>query len=216
MRHASTTAKTFGALFLLCYSITNNKNSCHYYVQALSSSSSSGSDASVTRSRVMESLASPSGKLTISPEIVIPDPSEPTAILLQADAIKTMSGRVRNSKANTAWISGSLTAIQSFCSEQESARGSFPGPLPVIYCNAANTATAAGESSLLSPEALAEAGVSGIVVPLLGGKELESVDQISSASSDHNDWVTACQTALDCGIQPIPEVVLGDAMAAQM
>ena len=187
----TTTSALFGALFLLCIS----------HVQALSSEA-----ASLTRGRVLESLASPSGKLTISPEIVIPDPSEPTAILLQADAIKTLSERVRTSKGNSAWVSGSLSAIRTFCTEQENARGNFPGPLPVIYCNA-NTA---GES--LTPEELVEAGASGIVVPLFGGSELESVDQISA----DNDWVTACQTALDCGIQPIPEVVLGDAMAVSM
>ena len=189
-----------GAFFLLCCLTISSQN--NNYVQALS-----GDGASLSRGRVFESLSSPSGKLTISPEIVIPDPSESTAILLQTDAINRLSGRLRTAKANAAWISGSVNAVRTFCAEQESARGNFPGPLPVIYCSGSTSA-----ASSLEPAELAEAGASAVVVPLFDGSELESVDQISA----DNDWVGVCQTALDCGIQPIPEITLGDAMAAGM
>lgn len=172
-------------------------NNGPYSVQALS-----GEAATLTRSRLLEALSSPSGKLTISPEIVIPEPSDPTAILLQTDAINTLSERIRTAKANAAWISGGLSSVQTFCAEQENARGNFPGPIPVIYCNF-------NDPLLLEPQALADAGASGMVVPILEGKELESMDQISS----DNDWVSVCQKALDCGIQPIPEVTIGDSMA---
>jgi len=159
--------------------------------------------AALARSRCFEALASPSGKLTISPEIVMPESSDPTALLLQANAVSTLSERIRKSKANSAWISGGASGLSLFCTEQENSRGNFPGPLPVIYCSG---------NEALEPEVLAGAGVSGVVIPLFDGAELESVDQISS----DNDWVSKCATAVNCGVQPIPEVVLGDAMAKDM
>lgn len=160
----------------------------------------------LSRGRVFEALASPSGKLTISPEFVIPEPNDPTAILLQTNAVNTLSERIRNSKANAAWISGSISAVKTFCAEQANSRGNFPGPLPVIYCN-----NNAEESE--SAADLAEAGASGVVVPVCGGMELDSIDAISS---NNNDWVRECQTAIDYGIQPIPEVTLADALSATM
>lgn len=172
----------------------------HGVVQALSSEA-----ASLSRGRVFEALASPSGKLTIAPEIVIPDPSDPTAILLQTNAISTLSERIRTAKGNSAWISGSANAVRTFCQEQENARGNFPGPLPVIYCP-----TTSADS--VDPTELADAGASAVVVPLFGGKELESIDQISA----DNEWVGVCQKTLECGMQPIPEITIGDAMAAGM
>jgi len=37
-------------------------------------------------------------------------------------------------KANAVFLSGSTSSINQFLTEQESARGNFPGPVPVIYC----------------------------------------------------------------------------------
>lgn len=167
--------------------------------QALALSSEA---AALSRGRCFEALSSPSGKLTISPEIVIPETSDPTALLLQANAVSTLSERIRNSKANSAWVSGGASGLNIFCTEQERARGNFPGPVPVIYCS----------NEALTPEILAEAGVSGVVVPLFEGAEIESLDQISA----DNDWVSKCSSAVKCGVQPIPEVVLGDSMAKGM
>lgn len=158
--------------------------------------------ASFSRGRLFEALASPSGKLTISPEIVIPDPSDPTAILLQANAINTLSERIRNAKGNAAWIQGAESAVRTFCSEQANSLGNFPGPIPVVYCG----------YDAMEPQALADAGANGMVIPVLSGNELESLDQISAA----DEWVSKCASALDCGVQPIPEVTLGDALAAGM
>jgi len=190
-------SQKFSIALLCCLCLSAQRS------QALSLSNEA---ASLTRGRIFESLASPSGKLTVSPEIVIPDPSDPTAILLQTDAINTLSGRIRTAKGNSAWISGGISAIRTFCAEQKRASGNFPGPLPVIYCSSST-----GGSTLQSEE-LAEAGASGVVIPLFEGKELESVDQISS----DNDWVSAFEDAWKCGIQPIPEITIGDAVAEKM
>jgi hypothetical protein len=164
----------------------------------------------ITRASILQALSSPSGKLTIAPEIVIPDPSDPTAILLQSNAVATLSQRVRVSKANAAWIApgATLTSVATLAREQESARGSFPGPLPLIYSSSA---------TLLDPSDLAEAGVMGVTVPVCGGLEITSIKQITSMA--HGDeWTTKsyCQACLQCGIQPILEVTLAGSFAAIM
>lgn len=156
--------------------------------------------AQIARSRLVESLSSPSGKLTLNPEIVIPEPSDPTAILLQATGITSMSEKLRiQAKANTAWISGSITSLTTFCNEQEQSRGDFPGPIPVVYCD--------------SPEnvqEVADAGADGLLVPVFDGKEIKSLKELSQ----DDNWVKTCESALDCGMQPIPEVTVNSATAA--
>eukprot|EP00542_Grammatophora_oceanica_P016636 CAMPEP_0194030980 /NCGR_PEP_ID=MMETSP0009_2-20130614/4276_1 /TAXON_ID=210454 /ORGANISM="Grammatophora oceanica, Strain CCMP 410" /LENGTH=342 /DNA_ID=CAMNT_0038671027 /DNA_START=161 /DNA_END=1189 /DNA_ORIENTATION=- len=127
------------------------------------------------------------GKLTLSPEIVIPEPSDPTALLLQSTAVQSLSERIRTrAKANAAFVSGSLGAVQTFAREQETVRGNFPGPIPVVYC---------GEipSEPEDLEELCESGVAGIVV----------------RASDP-DFVEHCTNALGAGMQPIPEVMIAE------
>ena len=81
-----------------------------------------------------QSLSSPSGKLTLSPEIVLPEPTDPTAILLQSSEIIKLSESIRSAKSNAAFLSGTVGAVRNFCTEQEGSRGNFPGPVPVVYC----------------------------------------------------------------------------------
>jgi hypothetical protein len=160
----------------------------------------SAENAQLSRGRLSEALLSPSGKLTLSPEIVVPEPENPTAILLQSSAVQQLSEQMRTrAKANTAWISGSVTALKYFCYEQEQSRGNFPGPVPVIYCNLVDDLAE-----------VAEAGACGILVPVAAGKEVTSVDDLSADVA----WVDICKSALECGLQPIPEVTIGDATAA--
>jgi hypothetical protein len=174
-----------------------------------------------SRATILQALSSPSGKLTIAPEIVIPDPSDPTAILLQTNAVTTLSARVRASKANAAWIASgaTMTSVATLAREQESARGSFPGPLPLIY-SSSPTGTSSSSSLLMDPSDLHHAGVTGVTVPICGGAEITSLDEIiTSTSMAHgDDWTTQkyCQACLQCGIQPIPEVTLAGAFAASM
>ena len=157
----------------------------------------------MTRSVLTQALRSPAGKLTLSPEIVVPEPSDPTAILLQTSAIQSMSELIRTqAKANSAWISGSLAALATFCSEQEQARGNFPGPVPVVYC---------GKESGDDFAAIAETGASGVLVSVCGGAMISSVDDLSADTA----WVETCKNALESGIQPIPEIIIADTTAAE-
>ena len=160
----------------------------------------SAENSQLNRGRLSESLLSPSGKLTLSPEIVVPEPESSTAILLQSSAVQQLSEQMRKrAKANTAWISGSVTALKYFCNEQEQSRGNFPGPVPVIYCNLVDDLAE-----------VADAGACGILVPVAAGKEVTSVADLSTDMA----WVDTCKSALECGLQPIPEVTIGDATAA--
>jgi len=102
-------------------------------------------------------------------------------------------------KANAVFISGSVNAITAFCREQETARGNFPSPLPIVVCESSY----GGEDSVDFTD-LAEAGASGVIHCLLGGKEISSVDDIKADES----IVSAFQSARDSGIQLIPELVL--------
>ena len=158
-------------------------------------SSTNAEAANLAKGRLQESLSSPSRKITISPEIIIPEPSDPTALLLQSTDVTKLSDGMRNkAKANAAFITGSFNSVKTFCSEQESARGNFPGPLPVIYC---------GEKDMEYAE-LAEAGVAGILHSVLSGEEVSSAEEISK-----DDTLKASfESAIENGIQLIPEIVM--------
>lgn len=148
----------------------------------------------LAKSRLNEALSSPSGKLTLSPEIIIPDPTDPTAILLQASAVQALSETIRSSKANAAFLEGSTQAVRTFLSEQEQARGSFPGPVPVVYCGNEDEDYTDEELQQLS-----ESGCAGM-----------SVTMTLDAFEEHVD---ACKQALDCGLQPVPEVIISEEAA---
>lgn len=149
------------------------------------STSSSSETLHLAKSRLHESLKSLSGKLTLSPEIEIPEPKDPTAVLLLSTAITQLSTLIRTkAKANAAFLSGSLTAVQMFCNEQEQARGGFPGPIPVVYC---------GDQQDDWKE-LAESGVCGVLIPC-------NLDDLNAIKSK-------CELAIQVGLQPLPEVIL--------
>jgi len=155
--------------------------------------------AELSRSRLRESFSSMSGKLTLSPEIIIPEPSDPTALLLQSTQIKNLSEQLRTkAKANSLWMSGSLSSLQQITSEQEEARGSFPGPLPVIYCDYKDKQEDCSFSSIK------EAGAEGVLVTV-------NSQNIVSSPSDFvidGDVKSEFEGALGCGLQPIPEVLV--------
>lgn len=153
----------------------------------------------VSRARLEAAFASPSGKLTFAPEVVIPEPNDPTAILLMASNIQTLSEQIRTCKTNAAFVQSSLTALQTFAAEQEQARGSFPGPVSLIYCGDAEV------------EAIAEAGADGVLVKVCEGNLLESVDEIAS----EGPWRDRCKSIIDSGLQPVPEVTLGHEAASK-
>ncbi len=163
-------------------------------------SSTTSDAANRAKARLQESLSSPAKKMTISPEIIIPEPSDPTALLLQSTEVTKMSNTLRSkAKANAAFVSGSINSVKAFCAEQETARGNFPSPLPIIYCPSSYS----GETKPDMTE-LCEAGVSGILYTLLDGDAISSPDEIKN----DNDIVMSFQSAIESGVQLIPEVVL--------
>jgi hypothetical protein len=156
--------------------------------------------ANLAKSRLQESLSSLAKKTTLSPEIIIPEPSDPTALLLQATDVSKLSQGLRSkAKANAAFITGSLNAVKSFCNEQESARGGFPSPLPVIYCDPFKNG-----SMDLELEDLAKTGVSGILYPVLNGEELSQISELENDSHIESLF----QSAIENGMQLIPEIVI--------
>lgn len=168
-------------------------------VHGLSMSTSCNERSQLSRGRLKEALYSPSGKLTFSPEIIIPEPSDPTALLLQSSEVIKMSDRLRtNGKINAAFLSGSFSTVNQFITEQEEARGSFPGPVPVIY--SAFSGIDNDDSTTL--ESLAEFGCCGIVTSVCSGQPISSVDDLKDMNEE---WM---EKAIAAGVQPIPEVVL--------
>ena len=183
-----------------------------------SSLSSSSEAAQMTRARLSQALSSPSGKLTLSPEMLIPEPSNPTAILLQASAITQLSERVRSrAKANTAFLSAnSLSSLRIFCNEQEDARGNFPGPVPVIYCGQSSNDDEENDDDDdddLDLSELAATGVTGILVSINEGAEISSIDTDIVGGED-SQWLEMYKNALEYGLQPVPEITVKDSTAA--
>ena len=146
------------------------------------------------RSRLSQALSSPAGKLTLSPEVVIPDPSDMTAILLQTNAVQTMSAQVRAGKANAVFLEGSDLALKTFCLEQQTALGKFPGPLPIVYC-----------SMVEDMQQIAESGADGLLVRLTN--PVSSSDLANCVRQDAS-FLATIQAALDAGVCPIPEITI--------
>jgi hypothetical protein len=168
--------------------------------------------AQLTRSRLAEAFSSPSGKLTLSPEVIIEDPTSPTAILLQSSAVSTLSKTLRTkAKANGAFLScptaSSISSVRTFCNEQEEARGKFPGPIPVIYCE--QQPPLEDEDTIPDLTEIAQAGVSGILVSI-------PQQEIAIGKDLGNDvaWIQKCHHALQVGLQPIPEILVQDSVAS--
>ncbi len=140
------------------------------------------------------------GKLSHSPEIVLPQPTDPTALLLLSNSITLLSeGLRKKAKASTAWISSSnLENVATFVNEQEDARGNFPGPLSVIYCGPATS----GETAF-SADDIAKTGVSGVVLPIEG--VMNSADDDMSLDK----YSEIFQTYISSNLEVIPEVTLG-------
>mmetsp|Transcript_11832 Transcript_11832/g.28291 ORF Transcript_11832/g.28291 Transcript_11832/m.28291 type:complete len:304 (-) Transcript_11832:272-1183(-) len=87
--------------------------------------------------------------------------------------IAILSMQLRKSKVSSIWCSN-LQAVKEFSAEQESAKGSFPGPLPIIYSGSAEDCSAALEN-----------GASAVVLsseddPSTAGENAEVVWKVSS------------------------------------
>lgn len=169
-------------------------------VDALSSSSSS---YSANYMKLHNALFSPSGKLTLSPELIIPEPRDSTGMLLQMNAINTLSSRIRCSQTNIAFVHGTSTSIQIFISEQQQAAGNFPGPVPVVYCPQTGFTTVNSNEIQLDDSVLkdiANSGAQGILIP---------VPVLCSQEGTYNEdvWTKTSKAAISVGLEPIPELI---------
>jgi hypothetical protein len=129
---------------------------------------------------------SPSGKLGFAPEIEIPEPQDPTAVLLQSNAIQTISRSMRQiAKANAVFLqSDDITDVATFCNEQSNSLGQFPGPVPVVYI----LPNKDDDADPISCSSIAQAGVDGILIHM-------------------DQWnAPICTEALSFGMEPIPEI----------
>lgn len=173
--------------------------------------SSPSEAAQLTRARLQQALSSPSGKLTLSPEIFVPEPNNPTAILLQGPAITQLSTNIRDkARANAVFLGAdSLGSYRTFCKEQDEARGNFPGPVPVIYSATLNDDATEYFEDIRE---ISEMGVSGVLVSVNEGSEISSLDEICGDAETL--WLKMCNAALECGLQPIPEIAVKYTAAA--
>jgi len=208
MRCYGSIGNSFTTLIITIIIINEKIRSCI----SLSQSSSSSSSNQMSRDRLSSVLSSLSGKLTLSPEIIIPEPTDPTALLLQNDKITKLSESIRTkAKANAAFVSAStITSLQSFILEQEESRGNFPGPVPVVYCYDSTSSTS------MSLKDISNAGVEGILLPLLSDNTIiiDSIDALQSYSDDIDQvFMPKYKEALECGLQCIPEITLDGAGA---
>ena len=173
------------------------------FVSALSSSNPA-SDLHLKFNKLHAALASPSGKLTYSPEILIPEPRDATSILLLTNSVQTLSERIRSGKANVAFLRGSITALQTFTNEQASALGNFPGPVPAVYCYNGNTPD-------VSFVDIASSGADGVLMNLCAN--MDEVQSINDIVDTADEWVDSWKAAVSAGLQPIPELQIGESFA---
>eukprot|EP00571_Detonula_confervacea_P016577 CAMPEP_0172310844 /NCGR_PEP_ID=MMETSP1058-20130122/12724_1 /TAXON_ID=83371 /ORGANISM="Detonula confervacea, Strain CCMP 353" /LENGTH=368 /DNA_ID=CAMNT_0013023801 /DNA_START=16 /DNA_END=1119 /DNA_ORIENTATION=- len=179
--------------------------SIHHAVTTVNSLSiTESSRAQTARSRLAEAFRSPSKKLTLHPEIVLPEPSDLTLLLLRPSEVTKLSLAIRTrAKANAIFVEGTVDALIPMGKEQDAARGNFPGPNPIIY-------SLIDESSLSSVlEQLQDVdGVEGVMVPFFGGKEIDSIDSYLEEAKNHPTLADGCGAIWEAGLQPIPEIVL--------
>jgi len=160
--------------------------------------SSSVETANMAKLELQQSLSSIANKMTLSPEIIIPEPTDPTALLLQSTEVTKMSTSVRTkAKGNAAFIAGSLNSLKTFCTEQETARGNFPGPLPVIYCKS----SFGGDASMSK---ISDAGARGVMYTVNPNNEVAGPEELENDDSLKNSF----DLALENGMQLIPEIIL--------
>ncbi|KAL3780067.1 hypothetical protein HJC23_007316 [Cyclotella cryptica] len=176
-------------------------------VHALATESSR---AQTARSRLAEAFRSPSGKLTLHPELVLPEPSDPTALLLRATEVTKLSSVLRTkAKANGLFVEGTVDALAPMGKEQESARGNFPGPVPIVY-SWTNSDKDEGTNDLKSRlERLSKVdGVEGVLIPFCVANGIESFEGYQEIVNGNPNLKELCGEIWAAGMQPIPEIVV--------
>lgn len=159
--------------------------------------------AEMARLRLADAFRSPSGKITLHPELVLPEPSDPTALLLRSTEIAKLSTTMRTkAKANGLFVEGSIDALAPLGKEQESARGNFPGPVPIICSLSMEDINSERLECLANID-----GVEGVLVPFCVSKGISSVDSYVETISG-KPLADLCEDIWAAGMQPIPEIVI--------
>jgi len=179
---------------------------CILFSQIAALSITESPRAEIARLRLADAFRSPSGKITLHPELILPEPSDPTALLLRSTEVTKLSTVLRTkAKANGLFVEGTIDALSPMGKEQESARGNFPGPLPII-CSLSGIMDDVNNDRLQS---LADIdGVEGVLVPFCGTKGITSVESFVQ-EVDGKSLTELCGNIWSAGMQPIPEIVLG-------
>lgn len=142
--------------------------------------------------------------MTLHPELVLPEPSDPTLLLLRASEVTKLSEVLRTkAKANALFVEGTIDALAPMGKEQDDARGNFPGPLPVIYSPVSEGSLTESLNQLQSVD-----GVEGVLITFFGGTQIKSVDHYLKEVENHPTLTDRCLAVWDAGLQPIPEIVL--------
>lgn len=96
---------------------------------------------------------------------------------LSPNGLATLSMQLRKIKASAIWTTN-VQAIEEFAKEQQSARGNFPGPIPIIYTGVeVEAAIAAGATAvaLNLGEWSVEPGTADVVYKVSSLQDVESV-----------------------------------------
>ena len=138
------------------------------------------------RGPVAKALKKPTGALTVSFEF-----SKTAEHTLSELALTTLSMQLRKNKAAAVWTAD-LDSLAGFAAEQKTARGNFPGPLPVIYN---------GDTAQL--DAAATAGASAVV---LNAGDLDKAEAVSKLGME-----IVWSVASEDDVGPIVDAGFGDA-----
>jgi len=93
--------------------------------------------------------------------------------------------------------------MRQLVTEQETSRGSFPSPLPAIYCPKNE------DYSTEDLEDLAEAGASGFLLTVNNDDPIHlPSDMLARLEEDTQGFLSRFQLIVECGLQPIPEIIL--------
>ena len=96
---------------------------------------------------------------------------------LSPNGMAILSMQLRQNKASAIWTAN-VQAIQEFAKEQQSARGNFPGPMPIIYTGIeVEAAIAAGATAvtLSVGELSVETGLADVVYTVSSLQDVESI-----------------------------------------
>lgn len=153
--------------------VTPNSGKNGIAALAMSTTAASAASAAGEATNLKSILKKPSKVLTVGVECDVSDISD----------ISLLSMQFRKSKVSSIWCSD-LQAVKEFSTEQASSKGSFPGPLPVIYSGEDFRAALENGASavvLSAEDNLSAAGDAEVVWKV---SSLDQVTKVLKATSD--------------------------------